>query len=328
MTYFDQEIKHQVGLIRVEAYESRRIKKILSAADKEVERLLRDIERMPGPNTKAFQTLTTRVVKIRRKALAEVRSILVLELHQLVDFENNFELRALRSVLEKVNDVDIGILRKKALSTPFQTSPGQMSNMDGWMDAFERADIRRVEDALLAAAQTKRKANALLIGTRGNRFKDGLLRRTHTNADALIRTAFTHVSATVRGSIWAANHTTRLLRWTAILDRKTCPICISLHGRYTTADGSPLPARYASLALTPSTLQPPLHGNCRCALVPVLDAANDEAPTANEWLRGLPANEQNQLLGVGRAKLFRSGKIDAESLTNQTGREIPLAELI
>ena len=327
MDYFDQVIKHQVDLIRVEAYETKRIQRILAEADRKVAAVLAGKAKLPNPQTRAFATLSARLTKIRTDAIDDVQRILTKQLKDLVDVERTFELRALKTELDEVIDVDLRALRKRALQTPFTTTPGQMASLDDWFVSFRAADLKRLSAALEAAAYTKGNASELIVGTRSQRYKNGVLRKTHYNAEALVRSSFNHVSNIVRTQLWEANPI-RVVRWTAILDRKLCPICLSHHGKYAALGGGKLPTRFSNNSLTPSGLRPPLHANCRCVLLPVFDLLGTaDLPDADEWLKAQSVDEQNALLGVGKAQLFRKGTIDATALTAQTGRLLSLAEL-
>ena len=324
-TYFDSAIKHQVDLIRVEQGETRRIVRILREADDKIDTILAK-RNLPRYGTKAYDKIVERILGIRKEAMAEIKTILTDDMRRLVDIERTTEIRALRAAGIDPGDVDLNTLRKRVLHTPFSTSPGQMALFDDWLKSLALADTKRVADALASAARTRADARKLLVGTSGAKYKDGLLSRTHRNAEAIVRTSFTHLSSVVREAIWNESNRIVAYRWTAMLDRRLCPICLSHHGKYVPVAGHKLPKGLP--ALTPVGLRPPLHANCRCVLVPLfsLDALTD-LPTADDWLTGQSAESQNAILGVRRAKLYRDGKIDADAMTNQVGRLLTLDQL-
>ena len=326
--YFDHEIKHQVDLIRAEAGEMRRIRRILSEADNKIDVMLRVKGDLPRHGTKAFQRMVDRILKIRAEAMTEIRRELTDDLRRLADIERTFEIRALKNLSPITSPIDVHLntLRSKVFSTPFSTSPGQMANFDAWVKSLAAADARRIEEAMVSASRTGQDARRLLIGTRSSKFTDGLLYRTVRNTDTVVRTSFTHLSSTVRDTGWEANDGIIAYRWTAMLDRKLCPICLSHHGRYIPANGRTLPKGLPPVQ--PPGLRPTLHANCRCILVPVfsLDGLLD-LPTSDEWLMAQSGSVQDSVLGLTRAKLFREGKIEASALTNQLGRLITLDQL-
>jgi hypothetical protein len=50
-------------------------------------------------------------------------------------------------------------------------------------------------------------------------------------------------------------------------------------------------------------------------------------PNFADWFNDLDEDEQNDLFGVGRAKLWRHGRISQSGLLNQAGRPLTLDEL-
>jgi hypothetical protein len=52
-----------------------------------------------------------------------------------------------------------------------------------------------------------------------------------------------------------------------------------------------------------------------------------ESITAGEWLDAQPADRQDAVLGPGRARLWRAGRIDAGDLATRAGRPVTLVEL-
>ena len=323
MSYLDNAVRHQIDLLRLEAGESRRLLRILKEADDQIDTLLAK-RNIPRYGTKAFNKLVERVQRIRAEAMSAVKTELADDLRRLVDVERTFELRALKSHIISPNDVNLPILRKSVLNTPFTTSPGQMAVFDSWVKSLEASDKKRIGDALTAAARTGQDARQLVVGSRAF---PGIVARTHKNLEAVVRTLFVHTSSTVREKLWEVNGGVLAYRWTAMLDRKLCPICFSHHGKFTPAPGRTIPSGLP--ALTPKGLRPPLHANCRCILVPIFSLSGIlDLPTADEWLTTQTTGTQNEVLGVTRATLFRQGKIEAASMTNQTGRLITLDEFL
>ena len=93
---------------------------------------------------------------------------------------------------------------------------------------------------------------------------------------------------------------------------------------------------------------PPEHFNCRCILSPVVATFRElgfdiEEPPAGtrasmdgqvpatfafkDWLATKSHDEQDNMLGPGRADLWRKGKITLEQLIDGHGRELTLDEL-
>lgn len=83
-------------------------------------------------------------------------------------------------------------------------------------------------------------------------------------------------------------------RRVAVLDRRTCVVCVLLHGKiYSINEGISS------------------HIRCRCTLVPIIAGLNDDGGIIDgeDWLAHAPADVQAEVMGVGAARLYQAGKI-------------------
>jgi SPP1 gp7 family putative phage head morphogenesis protein len=124
-------------------------------------------------------------------------------------------------------------------------------------------------------------------------------------------------------------------KWVATLDSRTSLICAARDGQvYKDIDKNP---------------KPPAHFNCRSTITYVVKPEFDlganiegERPsigpdgdvtlvndktTYSQWLRRQPQAFQDEILGPGRAALFRKGTIPLDRFVDENGRELSLAEL-
>lgn len=169
-------------------------------------------------------------------------------------------------------------------------------------------------------------ARRIMNRTQG-RFEGGLSR-----AMAIARTETLDAYRAASTAASAAN--TEVLagrRWTAALGPRTCPICISKHGRI----------------YPPGTDGPYDHVNGRCCFTDVtkswselgFDGIDEPAPIwtdRNAWWDALTPSAQASLVGKGRAELLAAGRVRWESLTElqqnvgwrPTFRLKPLQELV
>lgn len=88
-------------------------------------------------------------------------------------------------------------------------------------------------------------------------YRDAVVRTTENTVEAIIRTGVHEVGSAAQQLIYEVEtspdfKTARALVWTAVLDGRTCPICIGL-------DGKRFPVDYKKVSP---------HFNCRCYLVP------------------------------------------------------------
>ena len=170
----------------------------------------------------------------------------------------------------------------------------------------------------------------------------GLIKIARRNAEALVRTSAMSVNNAAQLAAYNANSDIiDKLQWTATLDPRTCLRCGAEDGKMW-----PLEEPHAV---------PPLHWNCRCVCVPItktweqlatknkgLAVELDKIPagtrasmggpvsgdtTWESWLKDLPADEQTDILGPARQKLWDAGKLSISDLVDQQGNALTLAEL-
>lgn len=146
-------------------------------------------------------------------------------------------------------------------------------------------------------------------------YEGGAIQATTKGAQALVRTAVAHVNNQAREAVYQANEDIiKGYQWVSTLDASTCPVCGSYDGQVWGID-EPRP-------------EAPSHVNCRCIVTVVLKSFRelgldiDEIPEGTRasmdgqvpekllyanWLKGQSKELQNQILGVERANMFRSG---------------------
>ena len=152
--------------------------------------------------------------------------------------------------------------------------------------------------------------------------------------DALVRTSVNNISSIARDSVYEANKDIiDGYEWVSTLDSRTSFICGGRDGQVFQVGAGPMP---------------PAHWNCRSTTVPKIreefdlgSAVKGERPsngsdgvmpvagtsTYSGWLKRQSSEFQNEALGLERAKLFRSGRVDMTGFVDPTGRTYSLAEL-
>jgi SPP1 gp7 family putative phage head morphogenesis protein len=117
------------------------------------------------------------------------------------------------------------------------------------------------------------------------------------------------------------------LQWSAKLDTHVCPSCGERDGKIWTIDGEPVGH---SIVWMPA----PLHPWCRCLAIPldipgdmIDQAAEDSSQNFSDWLDTLDKTEQDDVLGHGRADMWRSGDITLSDLIGQNGLVLSLTQL-
>jgi len=153
------------------------------------------------------------------------------------------------------------------------------------------------------------------------------------NASALVQTSVATVANDGRSAVFSSNQDIiKRLRAVATLDTNTCTTCAPLDGLEWTKARNPIGHKF-------DFPNYPKHFNCRCLLIPVVldgpqggtrasDAGQvDASLTFRGWLKRQPVDKQDEILGRGRAKLYRDGKITLADLTRGNGAPLTIDEL-
>jgi len=163
------------------------------------------------------------------------------------------------------------------------------------------------------------------------------------NADALIKTAVHTVSSLSRERMYKDNSGVMKGKvYVAVLDNRTSIQCIAYDGSTYDMDNKPIGKKslpYREL---------PAHFNCRSIYMPILksfqeigsdypempkstrssmDGQVPEETSFKDFLDRKGEAFQDEVLGKGKAKLWRDGKITLQQLLDQSGNPIPLKEL-
>lgn len=169
----------------------------------------------------------------------------------------------------------------------------------------------------------------------------GIMDVSRRNASALVHTSIMQVANDSRMATFKANDDIiKGMRFLATLDSHTSLTCIAHSGAEWDMQGNPIVGNFP---FEP----PPLHFNCRSLLVPItlsyrelgIDVDKPKGTRASDlgqipsdttfssFLKRHDAAYVDDLLGPGRAKLWRDGKITLSDLLGQTGRPLTLDQL-
>lgn len=170
-----------------------------------------------------------------------------------------------------------------------------------------------------------------------NRVRD-VLDVSRKSAMTLINTAVHTVGNNARHALYNANpNVVTALVWFTTLDAHVCQFCIARADlRWKNDEGNTPIGHDIAFQV------PPIHPNDRCVLLPVIEpdllpkivegerasslGAVPGNTTFKDFLSMLDEDEVEDLLGVGRAKLYQEGKITLRDLIDN-GRLITLDEL-
>jgi len=154
------------------------------------------------------------------------------------------------------------------------------------------------------------------------------------HAAALVQTSVQTIANEARQATFEANEDLiKGYRWITALDTKVCLLCAPRADVEWTVDHIPINHGNAWAI-------PPIHFNDRCIIIAIIfdgppggQRASVDGPvsartTFDGWLDRQSVSRQNEVLGVGRAKLYRDGKISLQDLIDGTGRPLTTKQLV
>jgi hypothetical protein len=173
-------------------------------------------------------------------------------------------------------------------------------------------------------------------GTRANSFKDGIMETTRRQAAALVRTSVNAIGNQARTAVYEANADLITAEvHSSTLDSRTTLQCSARDGKaWDMATKAPIGGHSVPYQV------PPIHVGCRSVLLPRIgqgvripgQRASADGPvpasqTFETWLRGKTNAEQSEILGPGRARLWREQKLTLSQLLDFRGDPLSLEEL-
>lgn len=216
---------------------------------------------------------------------------------------------------------------------------------DWWSQQATNLAFKFAQQMRIGIAQGETNAQ-LIQRVRGGGDFAGIMETSRNAAEALVRTSVQTVAHTARLETFKANDDViEGVQQQSTLDNRTSDICIAYDGASWDLEGNPING-----TTLPFNGGPPRHWNCRSVLVPIVKSWRDigvdadipefEASTrasmdgevaANtsfrDWFDSRSVSQQNEILGRGRAELYREGKITLQELLDQRGRPLTLQQL-
>lgn len=258
------------------------------------------------------------------------------DLKSLADVEANWNARQLR-IIGRPLELDFTVPSTKLLESVVTTEPFKGRLLKDWFGKLSEDTLSRVVDATMTGIAQGESVSAItnrIRGTKSANYTDGILQASRREVETAVRTSVTQVSTRARELTFQENDDLiSEVQFVATLDSRTSPICRSLDGKTFPVDEGP---------------RPPLHPNCRSTIVPVLKSFKDlgfnvkslpaatrasfngqvpERVTYGDWLKKQSKTVQEEVLGVEKADLFRSGEVKFDRFTDETGRSLTLEEL-
>lgn len=322
MSAFDQVAD---WLTRHQVHIQRRGKGIYQDARPEVERLYKRIARQvrQGDETAVLialsQVLARGYDKVARKVVEELKEFGIYESQwtaQMLEgvLAVSTKLPAADALADSMTNRRMRLVSGKAITT---------ATLDELIQGHTRNQTNQVRLAL-REGYLRGDTNEQLVGT-----LELISNRARHNLEATVLTATNHIGNVARDATYQANASViKHERWLATLDSRTTLTCMGRDQKLYPLGGGDYP---------------PAHFRCRSVRIPVLeidallpglegerasaDGPVDAKTSYNSWLKRQPKDFQEDVLGVERARLFRSGKLHLDRFTDDLGRPYTLDEL-
>ena len=306
----------------------------------------KQLDSMAAAITKALKgkELTDYQGKRLDKAIAELTSLVKVNAPDLAgiaaseaSFINGaFANVGIETVIPAANSV-------AAIAQSVVMQGGTMGEWFGQLNETTRFNLSRAVKNGVSLGLTNAQIAKSIMG-KGDKGSEPIA-KARRDAMAITRTATQTVANDVRMASYMENaDIIKAVQWVSTLDSRTSDICIARSGKtWTFPDFKPIGHSI------PWGSGPPAHWACRSTSVPVTrsmseitgKAANQIAPrtrasmdgqvaqdlTFDQFLKNKPPEFADEMLGKGRAELWRSGKITLNQLLDQRGNPLTLAQL-
>ncbi len=289
----DFEVTRQIALLRVASGGADTFVPFLQDADRDLSGLLFVALGSGEILNRSQRSILRRDIRL---ILATQDTLVGEGLEALLEELSEDEVEAQVNVLGRV--IGAGVV---GVAVALAFSRVKSTPMDGvlladWRRRLGQRDFERVWQSVLGGISRGDPADQIVravIGSRRQRFRDGVRATSRRNLRSLVTTSVVHAATVSRELVWGANKEIVGAFWVSILDNETCPICASLDGRRFKLGKGP---------------RPPVHPRCRCTTSPILRGVPvPDVISYGDWLRTRSNAFQDGVLGLAKAKLFRDG---------------------
>jgi SPP1 gp7 family putative phage head morphogenesis protein len=290
--------------------------------------------------------LTTYKGKRLVKAIDELKAMVSItppDLAELATAEASFLQSAFVSV-----GIDTVIPPASVVNTIAKTSLIQGATIGEWFGRLNESakfDIERAIKNGITLGQTNREIAKAIVGNGSDKGPQALA-KARRDAMAITRTGVQTIANEARmAGLMENQDIIKAVQWVSTLDSRTSEICIARSGKtWTFPEFKPIGHSI------PWNGGPPAHWSCRSSYVPITKSFAEirGEPVAKEisqttrasmdgqvaadlsfdqFLKSKPAAFADEMLGKGKAQLWRSGKITLSQLLDQRGNPLTLTQL-
>lgn len=362
----DEVFKNAINLSRYEKELNRKIvNPLIKGAWAEVREKLKDFDeltefqqqRLVAQNNFLGKTFQSQFSEAETDLKEELVEFSALQAQQAINEINTAVKIPLLSVASSPKFFETLVDKTLIEGLPLFTQPNKNGLPSYWTKLGEDTQLQIAQEIRkgLILGETPRQLRARLIGKRdrqGN-YQGGLLNITRRNAEAITRTAVHSVTNETRARMYEENtDVIEAVQSIATLDGRTTLLCRSYDGlKWSLPD-------YTPRGHNKRYIRPPRHFRCRSVLVPVIagieeidkkakkmgleieptvrasnsgpvaaSKLNDTGKDMEDWFKKQSSTSQNEMIGVGKAEIWRQGKASLYQMVNKEGEVLTLSEL-
>lgn len=334
----DEIITHQLDMLRIAAAERVEIFKKLKALEAELVDLLSDFN-VTTDNKSRVERFVKQVNKTISEHFKEVKQQIDLAAIAEISAQLTAGLSVVLGLADELKMPTSNYMKSVASDVLIQGAP----SADWWNG--QELDLQRKFAAQLrlgmGAGETNQQIVSRIVGRNG---VPGVMETARRNAAALVQTSVQTVANDARRQTFFENDDIiKGIRQISTLDGHTSLTCVAYSGAEWDLNLKPINGN--KLAYNNGC---PRHWNCRSVEVPITKTFRemgidiDEAPestrasvdgqiaaktTFDDFLKRKGKEYQEEVLGPGRAELWREGKITLADLVNGSGNPLTLDQL-
>ena len=344
----DKLIGHEVDLQHLSNAQVVAIIKILNSKDADLRAsLIAAIDNL-GQNLSAasVDAALSTVLRLNQSTFVDIRQAIEQAADGVISYEVAFQQGALQAVIPAVvqESFPIAVAQFSQVKAIAQARPFQGRLLREWLDGIEASRAASVRDAVRAGVVEGRTTAEIvrnIMGTRAEKYADGILQKSRREIEAVVRSAVSSTAEAASDKAFEANSDIiSHVEWISTLDTRTSTTCrIRDRLPYTLGTYIPIGHKIQWLA-GPGRI----HWCCRSTKLPILKSAvslgiRDEATRASmdgqvpqstnyaKWLGQQSAARQDEILGPERGKLLRQEKLTLDDFYNDRGKFLTLDQL-
>jgi len=259
----DGSIRNEISLQRYIRREVRLMLELFESYDVKLAKIIRTMYREKmGTNSFQYKAMIAAIMAKRSEMMDKAKVIIHKTLGDVGAVEYEKEWALLVAALNLGTKMPKPPKTTGALNEPFSSGAASASTLGVWLAALKAVDFARIRDALALAASQQESVDSAVartVGTKDQKFRDGVAAFSRNNVRALVATSIAHVAQWMREKLWGRVPQVAGMLWSAILDAATTAICRSRDNKVVMFDNNQAPD--GATLLSPQGARPPAHPN-------------------------------------------------------------------